>query len=584
MKKFFVPAVLLCCLTACSDRKEDNPLVSSNVAPTLEVVGFAADTLVYVEGGSYPFEFVAQDEASQEPEISSRVVGATGLVVLGQRTSAGRVQATFEPFNLGAHQIEITVFDGLEQVAGEIRVFMGSNKPPVAVVSFETISRNIDSGEFTYSFDASTSSDPDSKIVTAAWDLDGASLERNVLTPFAHTFNYYADYAITLTITDEHGATSTSSMTIDNSRPEAVFQILPDNETGNGEEITLNASGSASPQGRIEQYEWLLSSPENDLNVLAQVTTSIFRTELLTPVGDNRVGLIVTDQEGSQSDTVWAQLQVVNTAPQALFACTSALEQISVTSNTSSDIDPGEVLTFRWLLDGMEMPEYDNQATPTLAVLGGIYDITLQVTDSHGDTGEFTKQQLTVPGLPVANFVFNGLDENGGAKNATSVTLDAGTSEAGEGGRRIDRYSWHWRPVGGSAVVLSDTSAPLLRVDLNHPVGDYEIGLDVVNDNGLTSLREWQLFSVANSPPVPAFHAGVSIGRTISVSSNNSFDIDPDQTIDFTWLVDGEIDSASEGVRLPRWTGLSVGSHTITLRVTDSAGGQADLSKTFTTI
>ncbi len=106
-----------------------------------------------------------------------------------------------------------------------------ANQPPQA--AFQAVP---ESGEapLAVAFDASGSSDPDGQVVAYAWEFGdsgsgtGASVQ--------HTFDTAGTYTVTLTVTDDDGATDVAtaeiSVTIDTSDPSAVAPPLAAGKNG----------------------------------------------------------------------------------------------------------------------------------------------------------------------------------------------------------------------------------------------------------------------------------------------------------------------------------------------------------------
>ncbi len=579
MKQFFLIFTLgLAILFSCTSKKDNNPLVKKNIAPSLEITGFENDTLVFVLDTDYPFIFKASDELI-DPEIKLRVIGGTGQVTFLDTSNLGIFNATYKPFSRGEHKIEITISDGLADAIEILTVFFAANQPPLAVITATELSRDLENLLFTYEFSPSASIDRDSDITSASWNLDGNLVEKLFTETFQFTFDYYASYRIELTVTDEHDSTNTTVQTIDNSRPIASFTVTPSAEGQNGDNITLNAANSQSPNGDITSYMWLNKTPAGRIDILNEATTNRFAYTLNLPVGSNAIGLVVNDAAGNTSDTTWTDFTVLNTPPEADFDAEIGFEQIVITNNESEDIDPDDVLTFQWYVNDSLLQNYTDQLTPTINIQGDNFVLRLDVTDNHNATTS-TSANLNVPGSPVAQFLILNVNVNNETHNLETATFDATASTAGNLSNGIDRYTWFIRPQNGLSTVLADTGAAFKELSIAHIVGVYEIGLIITNDEGLQSERLWQELTVLNSNPTAEFSVQSGASRSATVSSNNSMDIDPEQTINYFWFIDGIEDVAKRSIKLPIWTGLPLGQRTIMLRVEDNAGGSAELTQT----
>ncbi len=566
---------------SCSDKKDTNPLVSNNTPPTLQITGFAADTLVYVEDNVYPFELVANDDDNNDLEVTARSIGGRGNVSIVDQTANGVYKGEYEPFDKGGHQIEVTVSDGLTEVSETADVFFGDNQLPTPVIVFNEIERDISNRRFSYEFDASQSHDRDSEIVKVTWNLDGAIKEGSLNETLQHTFNYYADYNIELTLEDEFGGIGKSSVTIDNAQPVASFAVLPDNQVRNGDEVTLDAAASASPRAQIATYKWFTRHSTQGINVLGEEVDNLLRYDVSLPVGDdNFIGLMVTDDEGNFSDTTWVRLMVINTLPQVDFQFSTELERIVITANQATDIDPGDELSFSWFLNDQQLSDHENERQPSISVRGDVYALKLVATDNHGGANSTTKT-VSVPGVPEAQFVFpGGVEQDFTTKNGNVLSIDGSSSIPGNESNGVESFVWLLRNEVGDTDTLSQGRQETLQLTVNHPVGAYLLGLKVRNLEGLESVTLWRDFAILNSDPTAEFTFDVRAdlsGMIFIILTNDSADPDPFDTVSYRWFLDcTELEQFRDN---PTPTiGASLGEHILTLKVVDSHGAVGEKS------
>jgi len=165
-----------------------------------------------------------------------------------------------------------------------------SNKPPKA--SF-TISPRQGNAPFTVSLNASLSFDPDGNITSYQWSSSDGQTANGKNSQL--TFNNPGTYKITLTVTDDKGATTSVEKTITvneqkNQDPKASFTM-----SSQGNTVSLNASSSFDPDGNITAYQWSSSNGQAASGQNAQLT--------FPNPGTYRIILTVTDDKGATNST-----------------------------------------------------------------------------------------------------------------------------------------------------------------------------------------------------------------------------------------------------------------------------------------
>jgi len=143
-------------------------------------------------------------------------------------------------------------------------------------------------------FNASTSYDPDGFIVTYFWDFGDGNNATGVIT--AHSYADDGNYTVTLTVTDDDGATASANATktVLNRSPVADFTYSPPSPLIN-ETVTFNASTSYDPDGFIVSYFWDFGDETN----ASGVTTN----HSYSTAGNYTVTLTVTDDDGATDST-----------------------------------------------------------------------------------------------------------------------------------------------------------------------------------------------------------------------------------------------------------------------------------------
>jgi PKD repeat protein len=229
-----------------------------------------------------------------------------------------------------------------------------------------------------------TSSDPDGTIVSRLWEFgDG---QTSTASPASHTYTAGGSYTVRLTVTDNDGATGTTTQTVNvsapNQPPTASF-------THSCDGLACTFTDGSTDNGSITAWSWNFGdgSTSNQQNP----------SRTYTAAGTYTVTLTVTDNGGatastSRSVTVTGPAPGPNQNPTANFnrSCTGAS---CVFTDTSTDPD-GTIAAWSWQFgDG----NTSNQRHPTHTYArGGTYTIRLTVTDNRQGTGTVSKTETII--------------------------------------------------------------------------------------------------------------------------------------------------------------------------------------------
>ncbi|MGY1664221.1 PKD domain-containing protein, partial [Geodermatophilus sp. SYSU D00705] len=142
--------------------------------------------------------------------------------------------------------------------------------------------------------DAAGSGDRDGRIVSYAWTFgDGSTATGAQAT---HTYATTGTYPVTLTVTDDRGATATTQRQVSvlapppNQLPTAVFTTAP-----LGLVVAVDGAGSSDPDGRIASHAWDFGDGQRGTGVTASHTYAA--------AGTYTVRLTVTDERGGTATT-----------------------------------------------------------------------------------------------------------------------------------------------------------------------------------------------------------------------------------------------------------------------------------------
>lgn len=155
------------------------------------------------------------------------------------------------------------------------------NSPPTA--AFGSSCTNLDC-----SFDGSGSTDSDGSITSYSWDF-GDSQNGGGVSP-AHSYSALGTYTVTLTVTDNKGASDTVSHQVTvrppNAKPMAAFTSSCANLG-----CAFDGSGSVDSDGSITSYSWNFGDPHTGSGVSPSHTYDTAGTYTVT--------LTVTDNDGA---------------------------------------------------------------------------------------------------------------------------------------------------------------------------------------------------------------------------------------------------------------------------------------------
>ena len=261
------------------------------------------------------------------------------------------------------------------QIATQWSVSRGApaNTPPVAAFTSTT-------STLTAALNATGSSDPDGSIASYAWNFGDGSAGSGATT--SHAYPATGTYQVTLTVTDNGGATGTITkpvtVTAANVAPTAAFTSSTAGLTAN-----VNGTGSADPDGSIAAYAWDFGDGGSGTGATA--------THSYVAAGTYQVTLTVTDNSGAKGSTTRSVTvaPAANVPPTASFSATTTALSLAVNGTGSTDPD-GSIASYGWDFgDG-------GSATGGTAshdyAAAGTYLVALTVTDDDGATNTTTRQ------------------------------------------------------------------------------------------------------------------------------------------------------------------------------------------------
>jgi PKD repeat protein len=422
----------------------------------------------------------------------------------------------------------------------------GGNQPPVA--SFTATPSSVNVGSPT-ALSAAASSDPDGSITSYAWNFGDGTTGSGVSTSKSYTAP--GTYTITLTVTDNAGATGgttrTVAVTASNQPPVASVSAHP-SPAGTGVPITFSAAGSFDPDGSIASYAWNFG----DGTTGSGASTS----KSYSTAGTYTVTLTVTDNGGA-SATATVTVTVTGTGGNGTIWMEDALPPGAGVGGNES---------FVWVTSSPT--PYSGGKAHQSALASGIHQ--------HYFSGANPKFPVGV-GDRLFTYVY--LDPANPPKQVMLQWYDGswehraywGTPLIPWGGRNMGAL-----PPAGQWVRLE---VPAAFVGLE---GRMVSGVAFTLYDGRAT---WDYTGVvsggSNQPPVASFTAtppSVTVGSPTALSAAASSD--PDGSItSYAWnFGDG---TTGSGVSTSK-SYTAPGTYTIALTVTDNAGATGTTTRTVT--
>jgi glucose/arabinose dehydrogenase/PKD repeat protein len=213
--------------------------------------GSSITGVAFYQGGSYPAQyngalFFADHTRN---EIWAMLPGTNGLPDPSQLQSFVGVDATG---GAAGHPVDLKIGPGgdlfyVDMDDGTVHriTYTAANQPPTAVITANPTNGPL---PLTVSFGSTGSSDPEGKPLTYSWDLNGDGTFGDATGPTAsYTYTTAGVYHPSLRVTDDQGASDTTSVTITagNTAPTAVIDTPPSSLTWKVGD-TINFSGHAT--------------------------------------------------------------------------------------------------------------------------------------------------------------------------------------------------------------------------------------------------------------------------------------------------------------------------------------------------
>jgi PKD repeat protein len=229
--------------------------------------------------------------------------------------------------------------DGQDWRAQDAFLYAGTEVPPPPPNVAPTASFTSSCVGSDCLFNSSASSDTDGTIVARSWDWGDGSPAGTGTSP-SHTYADVGTYAVTLTVTDDDGATGTTIRQVEITPPPPnVAPTASFTQACSGTTCQFNSSASSDTDGTIvaRSWDWGDGSPAG---------TGTSPSHTYADVGTYAVTLTVTDDDGATGTTT-RQVQVLPAPVEVVefrAAAGSNANTVSAAVTVPASVQPGDVL------------------------------------------------------------------------------------------------------------------------------------------------------------------------------------------------------------------------------------------------
>jgi PKD repeat protein len=429
----------------------------------------------------------------------------------------------------GTYQASLTVTDN-DTATGSVTKAASPPGNALPVAAF-----TVTCGKFACSFDATGSTDSDGTVSAYAWDFGDGSTGSGATA--SHPYAGTGPYTVTLTVTDNDGATGTATHAaapVGNVAPTAAFTV-----TCGKFACSFDATGSTDSDGTVSAYAWDFGDGSTGSGATA--------SHPYAGTGPYTVTLTVTDNDGATGTATHSAAPVGNVAPVAAFSSQCSQFTCTVDGSASSDSD-GTVAGYAW--DFGDGSTGSGVTAPHTYQSTGTYTITLTVTDNDGTTGT-VQHSVTVTGdiAPTAAFTIS----------CTRITCSFDGTGSNDPDGSIVSYQWDFGDAStGTGATATHTYAA---------AGSYTVRLTVTDNGNATGTVTNVAQPTPDQPPVAAFTSSCN-QRVCSVDGTGSSD--PDGSVaSYAWTFG---DGGTATGATASHTYAAPGSYTVTLTVTDDNG------------
>jgi PKD repeat protein len=378
-------------------------------------------------------------------------------------------------------------------------------------------------------------------------DPPSGSNNTSTLQNPTHTFSAAMSYTVTLIVSNSGGCKDTISKTI-NVHPLPVVDFT--SSPGCVNDSTQFVSSTFVNATAVPTRTWDFGD--------GFTSTAADPYHIYTSPGAFTVTLSVTDTAGCSNSV--SHVVSITPPPDAFFQASSpACANNDMFFNDLSTVSSGQFTSWYWDFGDGSDTLINAPANPDIAhtyIAAGTYTVKLKVNTSLGCEDEF-QALITVAASPLAEFDF----ENTCAGTAVTFTSLSTTN----GGTSIIDFQWDFGDPASGSNNVSNLQNPS-HVYAN--AGTYTVILEVTNANGCPDTVS-HVLTILPKPPVDYTWTGTCLGApTVFTVNTTVTNIGAVDTYDWDFG-DGTAHSTQQD---PTHTYSSVGTYTVILMITDTAG------------
>ncbi len=354
------------------------------------------------------------------------------------------------------------------------------SEKPVTVVPIANFSTNVSEGYAPLSVQFTDLSE---NATDWTWDFgDGTnSTQQNNI----HTYIIAGNYTVNLTVSNENGMNSTSTLIIVSEKPSAVLPVADFSSNVTIGTVPLSVQFTDLSENATD-WTWDFGDGTN--------STEQNPMHTYTSAGSYTVNLTVSNADGSDSEVKTGYIKVTVSSPGKPVAAFSASHSSGKAPLTVAFTDKSSNIPTKWKWSFGDGTTSFQQNPKHKYSKAGKYTVTLTVTNAKGSNTVTETDYIKVIAKPVANFTSS---VTSGKAPLNVVFTDTSTGTAS---------SWIWDFGDGSKSFVEN---PIHKYS---KAGTYTVSLTVKNAAGSSKVTKTEYIKIITKP-VANFTSSVTSGK-----------------------------------------------------------------------